>query len=219
MVEAVAAVFYYPGDAFGQVPGVGRRDELVVLDLEEVALPRHTQHGAHEVVAASVDARRANDVPAIREPHDVLLPGELGAPVGADGVRGIEGLIGPLVPTVEDVVGAHVQELAAPPPAGLGQVARPEGVYRVRVLRRLLAPVHAGVGGAVHDYLRRMLLDGTVYGPGVRHVESPAVEGHEVVAPPGKNIGQLQAQLSACAGEQDPHGGVPQDGKPESLSA
>src|SRR4051794_30378511 len=119
MVEAVAAVFYYPGDAFGQVPGVGPRDELVVLDLESVALPRHTQHGAHEVVAASVDARRANAVPEIREPKAVLPPGELGAPVGADGVRAIEELIGPPVPPIEDVVGAPVQEREAPPPAGL----------------------------------------------------------------------------------------------------
>ena len=112
-----------------------------------------------------------------------------------------------------------MQELAAPPLAGLGQVARPEGVYGVRELRLLLAPVHVGVGGRVYDYLRRMLFDGTLHGPGVGHVEPPAVEGHDLMVSPGKNLGQLQAQLSAGAGQQDPHDGIPRGRRSESLWA
>ena len=38
-----------------------------------------------------------------------------------------------------------------------------------------------------------MLVDGTLHGPGVGHVEPPAVEGHDLVTLSGQDLGQLQA--------------------------
>jgi hypothetical protein len=64
-----------------------------------------------------------------------------------------------------------------------------------------------------------MLVDGSVYGPGVGHVEPFAVEGYEVVAPVGKDPGQFQAQLSAGACQQDPHDGIPKGRRSGSLQA
>jgi hypothetical protein len=64
-------------------------------------------------VTPPIDARGSDDVPAVGELPDVLLSGELGAAVDADGVRGIEGLVGSPRLAVEDVVRADVQEIAA----------------------------------------------------------------------------------------------------------
>jgi hypothetical protein len=77
--------------------------------------------------------------------------------------------------------------------AGLGQIARTEGVYRVRELRLLLAPVYIRIGRRVHDDLRRMLFARTLHGPGVGHVETPAVQGHDLMVSLGENVGQREA--------------------------
>jgi hypothetical protein len=106
-----------------------------------------------------------------------------------------------------------VQERAAPAFAGLGQVTWPKRVYRVREASLILATVDVGVGGGVDNHLRLMLIHGTLHGLGVCHVEPPPVEGHDLVVPLGKDTGQLQAELAAGTGQQDPHEGVPQGSK------
>src|SRR5215211_452528 len=66
VIEPVASGLQDFGDAFSQVAGVGRRDELVVLDLQHVPFGGHAQHGSHEVMPPSVDAGGTDDVPASR---------------------------------------------------------------------------------------------------------------------------------------------------------
>src|SRR5215211_1016139 len=208
VVEAVAPTLRDPGDAFGQVAGVGRRDELVVLDLEHIPLSGHAQHGTHEVMPPSVDAGGTDDVPASCQVLHVLLAGQFGAAVGADRGRQVEGLVGPITLPVEDVVGAHVQQLASLPLANLGQVARPQGVDRIRQIRLRLAPVHVRKRSRVDNELRRVILHSPLYGFRIGYVELFPGERHRLVASPRQYLGQLQPELALRAGYENLHPSV-----------
>src|SRR5215211_6062236 len=48
VVEAIVSAFDHPRDPIREVSGVGRRDELVVLDLQHVLLHSQAQRRRHE---------------------------------------------------------------------------------------------------------------------------------------------------------------------------
>src|SRR5215211_1447231 len=203
MVEAIVSAFDHPHDPLREVRGVGRRDELVVLDLQHIPLHSQAQHGPHEVVSPSVDARGSYYIPAVSELPDVLLPGKLSAAVDADWVRRIEGLVGSSRLAVEDVVRADVQEIIASLLTDLGQVPWTERVDPVSKVGLCLAAVDVGVGGRVHDDIWGVLLQRQPHGTEVRHVKLSLRERHDLVAAPGEEFGELETELAARAAYED----------------
>ena len=112
-------------DAVGEVPGVGRRADLVADDQHLAVVGGEAQHRLDEVGAADAEEPGgADDEVALVGGRGRLLAGQLGAAVGGER-RGLVGLdVGGALGAVEDVVAGDVDDAGADRGGGGGDVAR-----------------------------------------------------------------------------------------------
>jgi hypothetical protein len=148
------------GGDVGQQIGPGGRADLVVDDVQRVALGGQAQHRAREVAAArGVDPAGAQDQVAAAAGADQVLAFELGAAVDAQRPGRRVLVARRVAAAVEDVVGAVVQQPGARASAALRQHAGGGGVERARQVGLALGLVDGGVRGGVDDDLGRHLVD------------------------------------------------------------
>ena len=124
VVDAVLEPLDQADDAVGEVPGVGRRADLVVDDEDLVLVGGEAQHRLDEVAAADPEEPGgADDEVARVGGRGRLLAGELGAAVGGERRRLVALDVGRALGAVEDVVGGDVDDAGADRRGGGGDVA------------------------------------------------------------------------------------------------
>ena len=152
VVDAELEALDQAHDPVGEVPGVGRRADLVADDEDLAAAGGQAQHRLHEVVAADPEeAGRADHEVALVGGRGRLLAGQLGAAVGGERRRLVALDVGLALGPVEDVVGGDVDDAGADRGGRGGDVAGAGPVDREGRLLGLLGPVDVGPGGAVDD--------------------------------------------------------------------
>src|SRR3712207_3293596 len=104
---------------------------------------------------------------------------------------------------LEDVVRADVQEIIASLLTDLGQVPWTECVDPVSKVGLCLATVDVGVGSRVHDDIWGVLLQRQPHGTEVRNVKLSLRERDDLVAVPGEEFGELEAELATRAAYED----------------
>ena len=159
VVYALPAVVLPPlhdlEDRTGQIPGVGRRADLIEHDAQAVALGGQAEHRSKEVVPElGVEPCGAEDQIAAAAFGYRPFASQLRASVGSRRVgRVVLGVGRTLVPP-EDVVRRYVDQ-HGPSFAGRGgQVCHGAMVEQVRRGLVLLCPVYVRIGRAVDDHVR-----------------------------------------------------------------
>ena len=109
----------------GEVPGVGRRADLVADDEDLAVVGREAQHRLDEVAAADPEEPGgADDEVALVGGRGRLLAGELGAAVGGERRRLVGLDVWRALGAVEDVVAGDIDDAGASSCGGRGDVAR-----------------------------------------------------------------------------------------------
>jgi hypothetical protein len=139
----------------GQQVGAGGCAELVVDDVQRLALGRQLEHGAREVAAArGINPARAQDQMAAAAGADGVLAVELGAAVHRQRRSGRVLGARRMAAAVEHIVGAVVHQPGALRRRRVGQHARRFGVDGRGELGFGLGFVHRGVRGGIDDHVR-----------------------------------------------------------------
>ncbi len=193
-------------EAVGQVPGVGRRADLIADDEDLAVIGGEAQHRLDEVAAADAEKPRgADDEVALVGGCGRVLPGQLRAAVGRERRRLVGLDVGLALGAVEDVVAGDVDDAGAVLGGGGGHVARPLAVDRHRRLLGLLGAVDVGPGGAVDDDVGPLELEFLHHRGGVGDVELGAAEADDVVAGVARGQHHIAAEHPRCAGDQHLH--------------
>ena len=153
----------------GEVPGVGRRADLVADDEHLAVVGRKAQHRLDEVAAADPEQPRgADDEVAFVGGRGRVLAGELGPAVGGERRRLVGLDVWLALGAVEDVVAGDVDDAGAAGCGGRGDVPRPVAIDGHRRLLGLLGAVDVGPGGAVDDDVGALELELLLQPPGRR---------------------------------------------------
>ena len=185
------------------------RDERRVADLvvDEADLSPalgEAQQGLDHVLAVlAADPRRAGDRPAV---VDLELAAVLGPPVDRHRARSVPLGVGTDLRAVEHVVGRDVDDVRADPTGAVRDEPRRRAVHPVREL---------GLGLAAVDGGERRAVQHQVGPPGGEHAQHVVAVGqvvlgqvepeHLVVTGGLEQCDELGAELSAGAGDDDPH--------------
>ncbi len=164
---------------------------------------REAQHQLDHVVAVlAADPRRPHDG---RVGPGQLLAGELRDPVHRLRVRRVVLAVRAIERAVEDVVGAHVDEMGADLLGDRRDVADRVGVDRSGDVDVRLARVDRGVRRGVDDGIRPGVADRRPDGRRVGDVECGAVDCHHVVTCRKCGGHDVVAELPARARDEQPH--------------
>jgi hypothetical protein len=193
-------------DAVGEVPGVGRRADLVADNGDLAPGLGQLQHRVDEVAAAEPEeAGRADDEVALVRRGDSLLAGELGAAVGRKRRRLVALHVRRALEAVEDIVGGDVENARFHLRGRSGDVAGAAAVDGEGGLLGRLGTVDVGPGGAVDDDVGPLEVELAVERPRVGDVELGAAVADDVVAGVAGGEEDVASQHPGGSGDEQLH--------------
>ena len=187
-----------------QVPGVGRRADLVEDHLQRIPLRSQAQHRLQEVLPVlRIEPRRAEDqIPAARG-HDGAFARKFRAAVRPQRRRRHILRIGRMGRTVEDVVRRDMEQCRTRLLGCSCEIARSLVVQQVGPRLVLLGLLHVGIGRTVHDNVDPLFPDRTQDRPGIGDVQLRDVRTDIVVGRDTAQTLQGAAELSVRSRDQD----------------
>ena len=166
------------------------------------------QHGEAKVFAhGPIDPTGAQDAAAVVG-HGLagpLFAQGLAAAVNPKRIHRLIGSVGRALTTVEDEVGAHLEQAAAGFGQGPGEGLRGPSVDRLGQLRFGFGLINGGVGAPIENPIGPQIQDGLTAGRGVGQVQLAAPHGDEFDVG-WHALAQGLAQLTIGAGQQNPFG-------------
>jgi hypothetical protein len=193
-------------DPVGEVPGVGRRADLVADDGDLAAVLGQLQHRLDEVAAADAEeARGADDEVTLVGSGDRLLPGQLGATVGRERRRLVALDVRRALGAVEDVVGGDVDDPGFHLRRRCGNVAGTAAVDGEGGLLGRLGAVDVGPGGAVDHHVGPLQLQPAAKRGGGGDVELGAAVADHLVAGVAGGEHHVAAQHPGGSGDEQLH--------------
>ena len=187
-----------------QVPGVGRRADLVEDHLQPLPLRAQAQHRLQEVLPVlRIEPRRAEDqIPAARG-HDGAFTRKFRTAVRPQRRRRYILCIGRMGCAVEDVVRRDVEQCRTRFFGRSREIARSLVVQQVGPRLGLLGLLHVGIGRTVHDNVDPVFPDCTQNRPGIGDVQLRDVRTDIVVGRDTAQTLQGAAKLSVRSRDQD----------------
>jgi len=193
----------------GEIRGRGRRNDLIVHNLDRFVVPRLFQHCFDEVPAFAL--RTCVAVEAASPDHQVshglcadeILTRKPGVAINAQRTRLARFRVGCCAVPIENVVGADLHNLRVKVIGNANEVQDSQDIHPIGEIRIGFAIVHAMICAQIHDHFRVGFRKQGSRSRVVCDVKILAREGKEVMT--GERIHQISPQLSVRTEYADPH--------------